>query len=468
MEHLGVVWGVPFLGLLISVGIGQAAFPKIWERWHGLLASFWIAVLLVPLALTLPGAEVAHAVAETILLDYLPFVVSILALYTLAGGIRIRTRMSGHPRENAILLGLGVLAGGVIGTPGATLLFLPVVLASNRWRRHRVHTLMFLIFLVANIGGGLTPLGPPLLVGYLRGVPFLWTVQAMLLPTAAVSGLLIALYAALDRLVYYPREDAAARAAHRQEHDTVTVEGGLNLLLLLVALVVQVACGTWTTTAALTVGSVVWPLPDLARIIALLALTALALRPATRPERAANHFHWLPMAEVAAVFAGIFVTLVPVLSILAAGRAGALGGILDLVSRPDGSPLDWAYFAVTGVLSGVLDNAPTFLVFFKAAGGDAASLTGAHASTLTAISAGAAFWGGLTYLGNAPNFMVRSVAEGRGIAMPHFAAYLGWSLAFLVPVFAVTAVLFFGAPLWGLAVILVPAVRLVFLRRALS
>src|SRR5262249_42473521 len=162
------------------------------------------------------GSNGGVALEKLLLLDYAPFVVSIAALYIIAGGIHIRSRMSGHPGENGILLAAGTVAGGIIGTPGATLLFLPVPLKSNPWRRHKVPSLIFLIVLICNIGGAFSPMGPPLLIGYLRGISFLWTVRTMAIPTLFVSGLLIAIYLAIDSLVFFPREDSVARAQHKE------------------------------------------------------------------------------------------------------------------------------------------------------------------------------------------------------------------------------------------------------------
>ena len=188
---LGLFWGVPFLGLLISIAIAQTAWPARWDRHYAALTGVWTILAVVPL-ITRFGTNGVLALERLLVLEYAPFAVSILALYVIAGGIHIRSRMSGHPGENALLLVLGTLASGVLGTPGATLLFLPVLLKANRWRRYKAHSVLFLIFVICNIGGGFSPIGPPLLIGYLKGVPFLWTVRMMLLPTALVSALLIA------------------------------------------------------------------------------------------------------------------------------------------------------------------------------------------------------------------------------------------------------------------------------------
>jgi Na+/H+ antiporter NhaD/arsenite permease-like protein len=439
---LGLVWGAPFLGLLLTIALAQTLWPAGWSRHYGKLTGLWAASAVLPIFAVFGTAGLV-ALEKLLLLEYLPFVVSIAALYIIAGGIHIRSRMSGHPGENAILLALGTVTGGIIGTPGATLLFLPVLLKANRWRRHKAHSLLFLILLICNIGGGLSPMGPPLLIGYLRGVLFLWTVRMMLAPTLFVSALLIGLYLVLDSALLYPREDSRARARHKEVHNTLGLDGRANLPLLAAAIVLQIVCGMWQSPAGLPLGGAVLSLADIVRLLGLGLLSWLSLVLTPHRIRTENRFDWAPIVEVGVVFAGIFISILPLLAILEAGLQGALGGLIRVVTGADGQPINGAYFATTGILSGFLDNAPTFLLFFNAAGGDPLALMGAKATTLVAISAGAAFWGGLTYVGNAPNLMVRSIAEQHHVAMPTFLAYMVWAAAALLPVFALTGWLFF-------------------------
>jgi Na+/H+ antiporter NhaD/arsenite permease-like protein len=375
--------------------------------------------------------------------DYLPFVVSILALYVIAGGLHLRTKMSGLPRENAILLALGTIFSGILGTSGSTLLFLRLLLSSNKWRRQKTHTLIFLILLVANIGGGLTPLGPPLLIGYLKGISFTWTIRTMLLPTVCLSAMLIAGYYALDSLILFRLEDNAARMAHKEEHDAIIIDGRGNLLLLCAAIGIQIICGSWKDSFAIPFYILSLPAADLVRLLGLLALAGLSLHWTPTQVRIANQFSWGPMKEIAILFAGIFVTIFPLLAILDAGKNGAMGGLIRIVTDINGQPIDWAYFTATGTVSSLLDNAPTFLVFFNAAGADPSKLMSANATTLLAISAGAVFWGGLTYIGNGPNFMVRSIAQDQNVPMPNFFAYIFLSGAVLLPALALITWIFF-------------------------
>ncbi len=439
---LGLAWGIPFLGLLLTIAFAQTLWPAGWSRHYGKLTSLWVVIAVAPLLWRFGSAGLV-ALEDLLLLDYAAFVVSIAALYVIAGGIHIRSRMSGHPGENAILLALGTLAGGIIGTPGATLLFLPVLMKANRWRRHKAHSLLFLILLVSNVGGAFSPMGPPLLIGYLRGVSFLWTVRMLAAPTLFVSALLIALYLALDSLLLYRREDRAARARHREVHNALGLEGLVNLPLLAGAIVLQIVCGMWNSSAAVALGPTPLPLADVVRLLGLVGLAAASLRLTPRKVRSENNFDWGPIREVAIVFAGIFACILPLLAVLEAGDKGAMAGLLHLVTGSDGRPVNWAYFTATGALSSFLDNAPTFLLFFNAAGGDASTLMGSQPITLMAISAGAAFWGGLTYVGNAPNLMVRSIAEQHRVHMPGFILYMAWAGMVLLPVFALTAILFF-------------------------
>lgn len=464
---LSLAWVAPFAGLLLTIAVCQAGFPKLWEHHFGKLTLAWSLITLVPLAVR-EGAGVAATVAvHLMVLDYLPFLISIFTLYVIAGGIHVRTRMSGHPTENVILLALGTIAAGFMGTPGATLLFLPVLMASNQWRRFKVHTLVFVIFLISNMGGGLTPLGPPLVMGYLKGVSFGWTVEAMAVPTLLGSAILLALYWALDALVIFRHEDAAARHAYREQNSAMLVDGAVNIVLLGAVVLVVMLCGNWQTETKVNLGVVAVALSDAVRMAVSVLLAWVSLRLTPLRVRQVNRFSWGPMNEVAILFAGIFITMLPPLAILGAGLDGAMAGLIRLVSDPSGAPLNWAYFVITGTLSSFLDNAPTFLVFFNVAGGDPVNLMGPGAATLTAISAGAAFWGGVTYIGNAPNFMVRSIAEERGTKMPSFFGFMLWSAVLLLPTFAVLAVLFFAAPLWVLAVLALLPVALTLYVRSL-
>jgi Na+/H+ antiporter NhaD/arsenite permease-like protein len=304
-----------------------------------------------------------------------------------------------------------------------------------------VHVFIFFIFLVSNMGGALTPLGdPPLFLGFLRGVDFLWTVTHMLPSALTASVILLVLFFALDRYMWTKeREPAIASAVPRQ----FRIEGVQNVVYLAGVVGSVLISGVWGEGRVLTVAGIDLPIRGLVRDAMLVILAWLSLKTTPARVRIENAFSWHPIQEVAILFAGIFVTIIPVLAMLAAGRDGPFAALLAFVSTPEGTPVNTAYFWLTGILSSFLDNAPTYLVFFNLAGGDAQQLMGPLAGTLVAISAGAVFMGANTYIGNAPNFMVKAICEERGIRMPSFFGYMAWSVLILLPLFVVVSYIFF-------------------------
>lgn len=292
---------------------------------------------------------------------------------------------------------------------------------------------------MANIGGSLTPLGdPPLFLGFLKGVSFFWTMEHLFLPMLLMTVLLLGLYFILDS-VLFAREGRPA-----PDSDGATklgLEGAHNFLFLLGVIGAVLASGTWTTDSGPTVYHVHVEGQNLARDVFLLFMTYLSLRTTSIGTRRKNEFEWAPMTEVAKLFAGIFLSMIPAIAILKAGEHGALRSVIALVSE-NGEPVNSMYFWLTGALSSFLDNAPTYLVFFNTTGGDAPALM-AHGETLAAISAGAVFMGANSYIGNAPNFMVRSIAVSGGVKMPSFFGYMAWSVGILVPCFALATYVFF-------------------------
>ncbi len=372
--------------------------------------------------------------------DYVPFIILLWALFTVTGGIRVSGTLSGTPAFNTGLLALGTGLASLTGTTGAAMLLIRPLIRANAWRRRRAHVVIFFIFLVANIGGSLTPLGdPPLFLGFLHGVPFFWPTVHLLLPMLLAAGLVLFLFWVIDGLLA-ARE---TRPVDDGPSEPLRIEGLANLPLLLVILLAVLASGSLHAGPAFTILGIPVDWADLLRDLVLLAVIALSIRLTDPAVRAANDFSWAPILEVAKLFAGIFVTMAPVLAILKAGAQGAMAPVVALVSDEQGRPIDLMYFWITGALSSFLDNAPTYLVFFNLAGGDAATLTTSLAGTLAAISAGAVFMGANTYIGNAPNFMCRSVAEEMGVRMPSFLGYMLWSGAILLPIFALVGWIFF-------------------------
>ena len=431
---LSLLWALPFAGLLLSIAFFPLFAPKLWHDHYGKVAALWALGLLVPFVATFGPAEALHNVTHAILLEYIPFVAMLFALFTIAGGICLRGALAGTPAVNTGLLALGASLASVMGTTGAAMLLIRPLLTANESRQHRAHAVVFFILLVGNVGGALSPLGdPPLFIGFLKGVDFFWTTRALAMPTLFLVTTLLALFFALD-WVLYRREPRRAAAASR-----LSVEGVPNFLLLAGVIGAVLLSGVWNPGVTFDLAGAHVELQDAIRSLALILLggVSLAITPAAVREH--NQFHWAPIVEVAKLFAAIFVTIFPVLAILEAGREGALHGIFELVGDGAGNPDNAMVFWMTGLLSAFLDNAPTYLVFFNLTGGDAQKLMGDYAQSLVALSMGAVYFGALTYIGNAPNFMIKAIAEDRGVAMPSFFAYFAYAAIVMLPLLAVVA-----------------------------
>jgi len=434
---LSLLWALPFAGLLLSIAFLPLLAPKLWHDHYGKVAALWTLGLLVPFVATFGTAEALHNVAHAILREYIPFLAMLFALFTIAGGICLRGALAGTPALNTGLLALGASLASVMGTTGAAMLLIRPLLTANETRRHRVHAVVFFILLVGNVGGALSPLGdPPLFIGFLKGVDFFWTTRVLAMPTLFLVGTLLAVFFALD-WVLHRREPA--RAAPPAGSVPLSVEGVPNFLLLAGVIGAVLLSGIWNSGIAFDVAGARVDLEDAMRSLALILLGAVSLAITPAAVREHNQFHWAPIVEVAKLFAAIFVTIFPVLAILEAGRAGALHGIFELVGDGAGNPDNAMVFWMTGLLSAFLDNAPTYLVFFNLTGGDAQKLMGEYGQSLAALSMGAVYFGALTYIGNAPNFMIKAIAEDRGIAMPSFFAYFAWAAIVMVPLLAAVA-----------------------------
>lgn len=435
---LSLAWGIPFAGILLSIALFPLLAPHIWHHHYGKIAAFWALAFLVPFALRAGIDTTAHAVLEVALHEYLPFTILLLSLFTITGGVRIVGNLHGSPSLNTGLLAAGTVLASWMGTTGAAMLLIRPLLNANDNRRHNTHVFVFFIFLVANIGGALTPLGdPPLFLGFLQGVHFFWTFEALLAPTLLVSAILLGVFYLIDRH-YYVKEGVTRDPTP----DTpIRIEGGINIVLLAGVVGAVLMSGSWEPGVEFNIFGVTVEAQNLARDAILLGLTVLSLLITRRETRSGNGFTWEPIVEVAKLFAGIFLTIVPVIAILRAGEHGALSGIIAMATDLKGGPREEMYFWLTGMLSGFLDNAPTYLVFFNMAGGDAKELMGPMADVLLAISMGAVYMGALTYIGNAPNFMVKAIAEQAGVRMPSFFGYMAWSMPVLLPVFGLVTLL---------------------------
>lgn len=418
-----LAWGLPFVGILVSIALIPMLAPRFWRRHMGTVALAWSAALLVPLALAAGGRAAAVLAWHALLVDYLPFITLLLALYTIGGGVLLRGGPAGTPAGNTAMLALGMAMGSVMGTAGASMVLIHPLLRANEHRRQKVHLVLFLIVLVANAAGAISPLGnPPLYLGLLRGVPFFWPAGHLLAPLAMTTVLLLAAFYLIDR--HFAAKEPPAPPAH-----PLRVRGWSNILLLSLVIAAVFAVGYA-------------PSSSLAAVAVFVIATLLSAWLTPSAIRQANDFTWHPIVEVAMLFAGIFVTIAPVETMLRAGLAGPLAPLLHVALADNGQPAAAASFWFTGILSAFLDNAPTYLMFFDLAAIRPETLAG-QARVLTAISAGAVFFGGLTYIGNAPNMVIQAVAAHRGVHMPGFFGYAALASAVLLPVMVLLTVLFF-------------------------
>jgi Na+/H+ antiporter NhaD/arsenite permease-like protein len=450
------IWSIiPFVGMLLSIAIFPLVKGEWWDRHELGVAIFWSLVFLIPFLIVYGLGITGEQLAETILGDYVPFIVLLLGLFVVAGGIHVRGTIPGTTKNNVIMLGIGTMLASWVGTTGAAMLLIRPVLRSNAWRKRKAHIVVFFIFLVANIGGCLTPLGdPPLFLGYLRGVPFFWTLEHVWPIFLFNAVLLLAVFALIDRR-YVRREGEEGFEALESQREAakrvpVRIEGLYNLIFLAVIIMAVILNGlipqmsafidpATGTTYGVVVGGVHLGVEYFVQIVLILIALLLSLKVTPHELRERNNFEWAPITEVAKLFIGIFITMIPALALLRAHGA-SLG--ID-------TPLE--FFWSTGALSSFLDNSPTYVVFLTTAASLGASGTQVVATTignvaatsLVAISAGAVFMGANTYIGNAPNFMVKNIAESAGVNMPSFFRYMGWSVCILIPVFIIDSLVFF-------------------------
>jgi Na+/H+ antiporter NhaD/arsenite permease-like protein len=430
-------WALPFIGLLLSIAARPFLTPKFWRAHCGKVAFVWSALTVAPLA-ALHGVPAAlAALSHAIFGEYSSFIITLAALYVVAGGILVTGSLRGTPLVNAAILALGTVIASIVGTTGAALILVRPLLRANSARLHNVHVVIFFIFLAANIGGALSPFGdPPLFVGFLRGVDFTWTTTHLWRQTALTAALVLATFVAID-IWYYRQDSRIAVVGEKPFREPIRIHGLINLALIGLIVGVILLSSWWRPGVAFDIYDTPLELQNILRDVTLVAIAvaSLVLTPGEHHER--NGFTFEPIVEVARLFAGIFICVVPVTAMLRMGRAGPFSWALALVTNQAGEPHNAAYFWLTGLVSAVLDNAPTYPVFFDLAGGNAARLSGELAPTLAAISMGAVYMGALSYLGNAPNFMIYAIATERGVKMPSLWGFMMWSGAVLLPVFAV-------------------------------
>jgi Na+/H+ antiporter NhaD/arsenite permease-like protein len=468
------LWSViPFVGILLSIAIFPLVAPHFWHRHFGKISAFWALLFAIPFLIAY-GGDAMYEILHIYIADYIPFIILLWALFTAAGGIYIQGTPVGTPFANLILLLIGTVIASWIGTTGAAMVLIRPVLRMNAYRKSKIHIVVFFIFLVANIGGSLTPLGdPPLFLGFLHHVPFFWTLK--LFPEMAmVAGILLVLFFFMD-MFYFRKEGwhlkPYLKAHHYQLPEGMTEEQlkteyekgtdvdqssanstrisiqGLHNLLFLMGIMGGVLFSGLVHIGEISVFGVHVTIQSMIRDGFLILMGLLSLKTTAWSIREGNDFTWFPIQEVAKLFAGIFMTIVPALAMLKAGASGQLAFIIEAVREP------WQYFWVTGTLSSFLDNAPTYLTFLSTELGQffaglpesvaVARLIAEQEIYLVAVSTGAVFFGAMTYIGNAPNFMVKSISEEQGVKMPSFFGFMIYSVLILVPIFVLVTLVFF-------------------------
>ncbi|HWR31214.1 MAG TPA: sodium:proton antiporter [Negativicutes bacterium] len=461
LGNLLPTWSViPFAGILLSIALCPLINAHWWEHNMSKVSLFWAATFIIPFSMAFGLNDGVYQLLHIYVMDYIPFIILLFSLFVIAGGILVKGALRGTPLFNTLILAIGTVLASIVGTTGASIVLIRPLIRAIESRRVKVHTIVFFIFLVSNIGGSLTPVGdPPLFLGYLHGVPFFWTLN--LLPAFLLNSfLLLGIYYWIDRRQYNKEmTDRDNRIACQEnnkstcDNDPIRIEGLANLVFIggvILAVIVGGAVAKHSVfyDAAHNVARgiplisshghiLVLPYLNMIRDAFILVMALLSLKMTPKSLRANNLFSWAPIKEVAVLFAGIFITIIPALAILSA-KGAQLG-----VTKP------WQFFWSSGLLSSFLDNAPTYLTFLalggqmSATGGIVTDMGMVSERVLLAISCGSVFMGANTYIGNAPNFMVRSIAEESGIRMPSFFGYMGWSIIVLIPIFLLNTVLFF-------------------------
>ncbi len=469
------LWSIiPFIGILLSIAIFPLAAPEFWHHHFGKVSLFWALLFAVPFLFAYQG-EAFHSIIHIYIVDYIPFIILLWSLYTVSGGIWVEGAPVGTPAANFILLIIGTILASWIGTTGAAMVLIRPLIRMNNYRQSKMHLVIFFIFLVANIGGSLTPLGdPPLFLGFLHGVPFFWTFN-IFTEMVFLAGILLVGFFLLDTVMF--RREGWHKKMHLKKYNFEVPEGtdevslmeeyeledtgknkirqltasmkihGLHNLLFLVGIIAGVIFSGMVHLGEVSILGVHQTAQNLIKDGFLLLMGLLSLRTTHKAIREGNEFGWFPIVEVAKLFAGIFMTIIPALAMLQAGMNGHLHFIIDAVNKP------WHYFWITGALSSFLDNAPTYLTFLNTALGQFFAgvdpfqavhhLIAEQPIFLKAISTGAVFFGAMTYIGNAPNFMVKSIAEEQNVKMPSFFGYMLFSIGILVPLFVLITLIFF-------------------------
>ncbi len=439
---------IPFAGLLLCIAIMPLVKGEWWEAHQPLVVALWIIVLVIPFAVLYGVGDTVETVLECTVNDYLTFIILLFGLFCVSGNITMEGDFAGSPKINVGLLAIGTLLASCIGTTGASMLMVRPVIKMNSWRRRKSHIMIFFIFMVSNMGGCLTPIGdPPLLMGFMRGVPFFWSLH--LFPVLLFNMvILLFIFYHLDKR-NYRKDIAEGRKPDISKPGTeFRIDGLHNIIFLIMIVAAVILSGVLPGMPAFQdaagnvrgihiFGEVSLSFPSLIEIVLILLAAFLSFKTTKKEIRTRNHFTWGAIQEVAVLFIGIFITMQPALMLLK-----AVGPNLGLTEP---AQMFWA----TGALSSFLDNTPTYLVFLTTAGtlgftsGISTTLGTLPEKMLSAISCGAVFMGANTYIGNAPNFMVKSISDENGVNMPSFFGYMLWSVSILIPVFIIDMLVFF-------------------------
>jgi Na+/H+ antiporter NhaD/arsenite permease-like protein len=439
---------IPFAGLLLCVAVMPLVKGEWWEKHQPMVVLMWIILVIIPFALVYGAGETLETVLECVINDYLTFIILLFGLFCVSGNITLEGDFAGSPRVNVCFLALGTLLASCIGTTGASMLMVRPIIKMNSWRDKKAHIMIFFIFMVSNMGGCLTPIGdPPLLMGFMRGVPFFWSLH--LFPVLLFNMvILLFIFYHLDMRAY-KNDIAYGRKPDISKPGTVfRIDGLHNVIFLVMIVAAVILSGVLPGLSAFQdaagnvrgihiFGEVSLSFPAIIEIVMILAAAFLSFKTTNKEIRLRNHFTWGAIQEVAVLFIGIFITMQPALMLLK-----SVGPNLGL-EQP------YQLFWATGALSSFLDNTPTYLVFLTTAGtlgftnGIVTSLGTIPVKLLMAISCGAVFMGANTYIGNAPNFMVKALSDENGIRMPSFFGYMAWSICCLIPVFIIDMLVFF-------------------------
>jgi len=434
MHGLGFSWSIPFILTLLSIAIGPIALKEKWEKHSFKILMIFPLILGVMMTSEFSFGRFVTESLNSLIHHYVPLIALLFALFTVTGGIHISIQKSATPLCNTAMLLVSSMLAGWIGTTGAAMLFIRPILNVNKERQYVTHIVIFFIFLVANIGGGFTPIGdPPLLMGFIEGVDFFWTLKHIGGIVFSSIVVLCSLFFLIDS--YFMKKETATQKPQQiaNSEGSFKISGGFNIFFLTFIVFCVIISGT-ISKGEFTVFGLHFSLNALVRDLLLVSVGLFSLKKTPQEIRTLNSFGFAPLKEVAEIFVAIFITLIPVAYMLQEGHNGAFSGLFNWAS--DGTTLNpLRCFFATGMLSAFLDNAPTYLIFFNLGGGNADIMMNECASTLAAISIGAVFFGAMTYIGNAPNFMVRSIASDRGVKMPSFFGYMGWSIGILLPYF---------------------------------